>query len=73
MAITASQLRQDVYRILDEVAATGIPVEILRKGKRLRIAPVEPTSKLANLPPRDALRGDPEDIVHLDWSAEWQP
>jgi len=73
MAITASQLRQNVYRILDEVASTGVPVEIVRKGVRLRISPLEPASKLSNLRPRDALTGNPEDIVHLDWTGEWQP
>ncbi len=34
---------------------------------------VEPTSKLANLKPRDLLVGDPEDLVHLDWTDEWNP
>lgn len=37
MAITASQLRQDVYRLLDHVLETGVPLEIERGGRRLRI------------------------------------
>lgn len=28
MRLTASRLRQDIYRILDEVLETGVPVEI---------------------------------------------
>ena len=28
MRLTASRLRQDIYRILDEVLESGIPVEI---------------------------------------------
>ncbi len=32
MPPTASKLRQDVYRILDQVLATGVPIEIVRKG-----------------------------------------
>jgi prevent-host-death family protein len=71
--LTASKLRENIYRILDQVLETGVPVEIRRKGKMVRIIPVEPPSKLARLVRRDYLRGDPEDIVHLDWSGEWRP
>ncbi len=35
--ITASHLRQNIYRILDEVIETGRPVEITRKGSVVRI------------------------------------
>ena len=76
MALTASKLRQEIYRILDEVLETGIPVEIERKGRLLRIVAAEPVSgaKLGRLEPHpDFLRGDPDEIVHLDWSGEWQP
>lgn len=73
-AITASKLRQDIYRLLDEVLETGIPLEIQRKGQRLRLAPIEPRSKLDRLELRpDFFKGDPEDLVHLDWSNEWKP
>ncbi len=34
---TASHLRQNIYRILDEVIETGQPVEIERKGSVVRI------------------------------------
>ncbi len=72
MALSASKLREDIYNILDRVATTGIPVEILRRGKMLKIIAVGAPSKLANLELRpEFLKGDPEDIVHLDWSAEW--
>jgi hypothetical protein len=76
MALTASRLRENIYRILDQVLDTGIPVEIVRAGRRLRIVRVEeePARKLQNLEPHpDALVGDPEELVHLDWSGEWQP
>lgn len=71
--ITASEVRRNVYRILDEVLATGLPVEILRKGKRLRIVPVEPVGRLDRLVSRSYLAVEPEELVHLDWSAEWRP
>ena len=28
-------------------------------------------NKLQNLKKRGVLKGDPEDIVHMDWSSEW--
>lgn len=69
--VTASQLRQDVYSILDEALASGVPVEIVRKGRLLRIVPDKKPSKLAQLKKRKGVIGDLESIVHMDWSKEW--
>lgn len=73
MTLKASSLRENIYRILDQVLETGVPVEIERRGKILKIIPAEPRSKLANLKPRPYLLCDPEELVHLDWSGEWRP
>jgi antitoxin (DNA-binding transcriptional repressor) of toxin-antitoxin stability system len=73
MKLSASRLRQDIYRILDEVLSTGVPVDIERRGRLLRIVPVEPPDRLRELPERPYLRTDPQDIVHVDWSGEWRP
>jgi prevent-host-death family protein len=73
MAITASALRQNIYKILDGVAETGIPQEIIRHGKVLRIVSVEKKSKLAQVKKRSVIKGDPEDLVHMDWSHLWKP
>ncbi len=73
MAIKTSSLRENIYRILDQVLETGVPVEIERRGRILRIAPAEPRSKLDNLKPRPYLLSEPEELVHLDWSGEWNP
>ena len=73
MTLTASKLRANIYRILDEVLETGVPVEVERRGRTVRIVPVDPPSKLARLTKRDYLRCDPDAIVHLDWSGEWRP
>src|SRR6266545_5329049 len=70
--LKASALRENIYRILDQVVETGVPVEIERRGKVLKIILEEPRSKLANLQPRDYLLVDPEELVHLDWSEEWR-
>lgn len=73
MPITASQLRQDVYHILDEVLETGAPIEISRRGRIIRLVPDVPTSKLDRLVRREVVEGDPRDLAAMDWSSEWQP
>ena len=73
MTLTASQLRADIYRVLDEVLRTGQPAEIERNGRRLRIVAVDRPSRLDYLTPHPtAVGGDPEDLIHLDWSDEWR-
>lgn len=70
----ATKLRANLYRVLDRVLATGIPVEIERGGKLLRIVPAEPVDNLKRLQPHpEYLACDPEAIVHLDWSSEAAP
>ena len=74
MKLTASKLRQDIYRVLDRVLETGEPVEIERHGRRLRIIADEPPSRLDRLVRRtDVVIGDSDDFVHMDWSGEWRP
>jgi len=76
MTMTASKLRGNIYKILDEVLDTGVPVEIVRGGRKLKIVAVEgpPKGKLDRLKAHPGvLVGDPEDLVHLDWSREWRP
>jgi len=76
--LTASKLRANVYRVLDQVLETGVPVEIERHGHRLRIVRAAalkrlPRRKLARLKARRFLRCSPETLVHVDWSREWRP
>ncbi len=73
MSVTATQLREDIYQILDRVLENGQPVEILRNGQMLRIVAVNPPSKLARLVKRDCIVGDPDELTSLDWSGEWKP
>lgn len=72
-SITPSALRADLYRILDHVLATGKAVEVRRKGKILRITPAIPTKTDMLKPHPGSINGDPEDLVHMDWSSEWKP
>ena len=74
MALTASKVRADIYRLLDQVLETGVPIEIERKGRILKIVSEPPASKLTALQPHPGtIVGDPEDVVHIDWSSEWRP
>jgi antitoxin (DNA-binding transcriptional repressor) of toxin-antitoxin stability system len=69
--VTPTQLRTDIYNLLDEVLKTGLPLEIKKGGKRLRIVPVEKVDKLKNLPVRsEVIQGDPDDLAEIDWSNE---
>jgi len=71
---SATKLRANLYRVLDRVLATGVPVEIERGGKLLRIVLAEPADKLKRLRSHpEYLACDPEEIVHLDWYSEWKP
>lgn len=74
MSVTASQLRQDIYRLLDQVLDTGEPLEIVRKGRRLRLIPDEPVNRLDRIVGNpDAIVGDPDELVSIDWSRDWTP
>lgn len=75
MVITATKLREDIYRLLDGVLETGEPIEVERNGRTLRItAEAEPIPRSQRLIKRPGvIIGDPEDLVHMDWSSEWRP
>jgi hypothetical protein len=73
MTVTASQLRGNIYRLLDQVAETGEPLVIRRHGHVLKIVPDYTGSKLDRLVKHDCIVGDPDALVHQDWSPEWRP
>jgi antitoxin (DNA-binding transcriptional repressor) of toxin-antitoxin stability system len=74
MPLTPSQLRADIYRLLDRILETGVPLEIDRRGKTLLIVAAQAPGRLDRLPSRPTfINGDPDDLVHLDWSREWKP
>ena len=71
-AISATRLRQNLYNILDSVVDTGVPVEVERRGRLLRIVPEERASKWNRLTAHKIVVGDPDELVHMDWSHEWR-
>lgn len=68
MQRTATDLRAHLYELLDHVAKTGRPIEVMRNGVQLAIVRTEPRAKtkaprtLSNL-----IVGDPDDLVHVKW------
>lgn len=71
MTYKATALRQNLYAILDSVIDNGQPVEIVRRGHRLRIVPESRSSIWDHLEEHQVVIGDPEDLVHGDWEESW--
>jgi len=70
-SLTTTDLRTNIYKLLDEVLNTGVPIEINRKGKKLTIAPAEKIDKLQNLIERpNVIKGNPDDLVDIHWDQE---
>lgn len=69
--ITVTELRGNIYNLLDEVLNTGIPIEINKGGKKLKIMPVGKVNKLQNLVSRpNVIKGDTDDLVDISWEKE---
>lgn len=72
MHVTPTELRADLYRLLDSVIAGGEPILVRRGGVTLRIALAAGAAAALPLPLRaDLIVGDPEDLVQIDWSKAW--
>ena len=69
--ISLTTLRQQLFKVVDRIIKTGVPVEISRRGHKLRIVPMVKTSKLARLTPHKAIVGNPEDLVELK-AGKWR-
>lgn len=69
MTVTPTELRADLYRLLDEVLRTGVPLEVSRGDRLLRIVAARPTSWLDRLEERpDLMTGDPGDLPDVHWT-----
>ena len=76
MSITPTQLRANLYKLLDQVLETQMPLEIIRNGQVLEISAKHIKKKvggLTNLQPHpNTINGNPEDFAQMDWSSYWQ-
>ena len=70
MKVTATELRQNLYRIIDSVIETGETVEITRKLGTVRIVPDRKTSIWDRLEAHNVLVGDVEQSWDRIWHGE---
>ena len=61
------------FASIDKVIENNIPIEINRKGKKLKIVAVGKINKFKNLKRRNVIVGDPEDLVNISFEKEWKP
>jgi len=78
MAITATKLRAELYRVIDNVIKNGVSVEVELRGKKVRIVPAEPRDKLAALVKRPGvIIGNPGRLPQVKtfdekkWRKKW--
>lgn len=80
MTLTIEQFQQDAKHWLAQLRDTGESLVLLSGGEVYEIrsagaglseAALAELTKV--LPKRDIIEGDPEDLVHIDWSSQWRP
>jgi hypothetical protein len=70
--MTPTELRNDIYRVLDDVLRSGIPQEIIRGSRTLLLVPAEGRRlRLEDLPRREALACSPDELIATSWDHEW--
>lgn len=67
MKISATELRQNLYRIIDTVLETGESVVISRKGGSVRIVPDKTVTIWDRLEVHDVIRGE----IDGPWEGIW--
>ena len=82
MKVTSTEFRKNLFQIVER-AIQGEFVEVLHKGRVVRLVPGDKTSKLSRLIRRDTINGTPEDLQRgqeqLDaemrdsWEEKWVP
>ena len=80
MILTIEQFQKDASPWLEKMKQTGETLVLLSGPEAYEMRSAGATSMLAAthdfkklLPKRDLIVGDPEDLVHVDWSPEWRP
>jgi hypothetical protein len=70
--LTETGHKKDIYKLLYKIARTGTPAEIEWEGKHFMISPSgkKGLDCLENHP--DFIVGNPDELVHVDWSPEWK-
>lgn len=67
MKRTATDLRAHLYEVLDHVAKTGRPVEVMRGGVELSIIRAKPARRRVARKLPKLIAGDPDALIHIEW------
>ncbi len=80
MTLTLEQFQRDATPWLAKLKESGEPLVLLAGNDTFEVRPgpaFSPEQARRDLekllPKRDIIVGDPEELVHLDWSSEWRP
>jgi N-acyl-D-aspartate/D-glutamate deacylase len=74
MTITPTEFRKDLFNLLDMLLETGKTLDINRNGQLFKVIPPQKIKKLDRLASHpDAVVGDSDDLVSIDWSDAWKP
>lgn len=70
--ITPTEFRKNLFGILKELEKTGQSIRIVAQtGSRFELIPHGKPSKFDKIPRKNnVINGNPDDIVHMDWSGE---
>ncbi|MCK5196712.1 MAG: hypothetical protein KAR21_00090 [Spirochaetales bacterium] len=71
-----TELRKNIFSILDKVLDEGKPVEIERRNRTLMIIADNPPSRIERLKRKKRKKsfiGNSDEIMTIDWAAEWKP
>ncbi len=72
--MTATELRANVYKVLDQILETGVAQEVVRGGAKLLIVPAgERRQRLKDRPKRDGLRCTVDELIATSWEKAWSP
>lgn len=61
MRVTSTEFRKNLFQIVER-AIQGEFVEVLHKGRVVRLVPGDKPSKMSRLIPRDTMHGTSEDL-----------
>jgi len=71
--IPTRQFFSNIEKCLENIADSHEPLEIEYKGQTFVISVKSRPDKLSHLKPHPGcVTGNPDDIVHIDWSGEWK-
>ncbi len=80
MTLTIEQFQKDAKPWLEKMKETGETLVLLSGPEAYEVRSAGPAATAVArhdfktlLQKRDIIVGDPEELVHIDWSSEWRP